>query len=186
MALVTDNNQDGDAEVSEEAATQARVPAKREAARGSAGGKPAPKAAPRAPLKGGFFTLYKSGQGYWTRMGTAIGAVLIALLTANFLYSTFYGMYSVHQTLVFWSSIGFLAVFLGVLWWVFNKPTNADFLIHTDGEMKKVNWTSRQELIGSTKVVIFFMFLTAIFLFLVDIAFGYFFHVIKVLKQPPF
>ena len=42
-----------------------------------------------------------------------------------------------------------------------NKPTNVDFLIATDSEMKKVNWTSRKELIGSTKVVIIFMFLIA-------------------------
>ena len=43
-----------------------------------------------------------------------------------------------------------------------NKPTNVDFLIATDSEMKKVNWTSRKELIGSTKVVIVFMFLIAV------------------------
>src|SRR3712207_7866772 len=42
-----------------------------------------------------------------------------------------------------------------------NKPANVDFLIATDSEMKKVNWTSRRELIGSTKVVIVFMFLIA-------------------------
>jgi preprotein translocase SecE subunit len=42
--------------------------------------------------------------------------------------------------------------------------------------MKKVNWTSRKELIGSTKVVIVFMFLIAIFLFTVDILFSYFFY----------
>src|SRR5437762_12929582 len=34
----------------------------------------------------GFFHIYKSGQGYWTRMGTVLGALLIAGLTANFLY----------------------------------------------------------------------------------------------------
>ena len=43
-----------------------------------------------------------------------------------------------------------------------NKPANVDFLIATDSEMKKVNWTSRKELIGSTKVVILFMFLIAV------------------------
>ena len=36
---------------------------------------------------GGFFTIYKRGQGYWTRMGTAIGAALIALLFAEFIYA---------------------------------------------------------------------------------------------------
>jgi preprotein translocase SecE subunit len=81
------------------------------------------------------------------------------------------------------------AVFLGLAWlawWMMNKPSNADFLIATDGEMKKVNWTSRKELIGSTKVVILFMFLIAALLFLIDIVFGYFFYLIHVLHERPF
>jgi preprotein translocase subunit SecE len=67
-----------------------------------------------------------------------------------------------------------------------NKPANADFLIATDSEMKKVNWTSRKELIGSTKVVIVFMFLIAMLLFLFDIIFGYLFYFMGVLKSSPF
>jgi preprotein translocase SecE subunit len=51
--------------------------------------------------------------------------------------------------------------------------------------MKKVNWTSRKDLIGSTKVVIFFMFLISAVLFAIDIVFGFFFYWISVLKQPP-
>jgi len=70
-------------------------------------------------------------------------------------------------------------------WYLMNKPSNADFLIATDSEMKKVNWTSRKELIGSTKVVILFMFLIAILLFVIDILFGYLFYGITVLKSPP-
>src|SRR3989442_1404585 len=38
------------------------------------------------PEGGGFFHIYKKGQGYWTRMGTALGATLIGGLLANFLY----------------------------------------------------------------------------------------------------
>jgi preprotein translocase SecE subunit len=79
-----------------------------------------------------------------------------------------------------------VAVTLGVLaWWMMNKPGNADFLIATDSEMKKVNWTSRKDLIGSTKVVILFMFLIAAFLFVCDILFGYVFYFMDVLKRPP-
>src|SRR4051812_50093945 len=33
-----------------------------------------------AASKAGFFTIYKKGQGYWTRMGTAIGAGLLCIL----------------------------------------------------------------------------------------------------------
>src|SRR6476646_7426087 len=39
------------------------------------------------PGAGQFFHIYKSGQGYWTRMGTAAGAALIILLVGNFLYT---------------------------------------------------------------------------------------------------
>src|SRR4051812_45375874 len=44
--------------------------------------------APQAQETGGegFFHIYKSGQGYWTRMGTVMGALLVGGLTANFLY----------------------------------------------------------------------------------------------------
>src|SRR5690348_2583928 len=37
--------------------------------------------------RGGFFHIYKSGQGYWTRMGTAGGAALIILLVGQFFYT---------------------------------------------------------------------------------------------------
>ena len=52
--------------------------------------------------------------------------------------------------------------------------------------MKKVNWTSRRELIGSTKIVILFMFVVTLFLFTVDIIFGYLFHIVTCLGSGPF
>ena len=156
-------------------------------------GKPRPSQPSRADAGGGFFTIYKKGQGYWTRMGTAAAAVLIAALTAQFLY----------QWVPIWlnaagieprqaRTIGiavcgaFILLFGALVFWVMNKPTNADFLIATDGEMKKVNWTSKRELIGSTKVVIVFMFLIAGILFAIDVLFGYFFYLITVLHTKPF
>ncbi len=167
-----------------------------------------PKRAAAAPARkddaAGFFTIYKKGQGYWTRMGTALGAGLIIALTVWFFY----------QQLPVWLTPGFTPdpatpaqrtaafatarnVTLGICtamligagllaWRLMNKPSNADFLIATDGEMKKVNWTSRRELIGSTKVVIIFMFLIAFILFGIDIIFGYFFQLIRVLDTGPF
>jgi preprotein translocase SecE subunit len=160
---------------------------------------------------GGFFTIYKKGQGYWTRMGTAIGAGLVIALTVHFLYQNLpvwlgplftptipegtpaaerTAQLAAAQATVRYVTVGLCAAIgLGLAWlawWLMNKPSNADFLIATDGEMKKVNWTSRKELIGSTKVVIIFMFLIAAILFLIDLVFGYFFYLINVLHQPPF
>ncbi len=153
---------------------------------------------------GGFFTIYKSGQGYWTRLGTGIGGGLILVLVLHFLYTTLPPWIQPSLTPANATNdqiaqatatarkitIGICAVSgigLGILgWWLMNKPSNADFLIATDSEMKKVNWTSRKDLIGSTKVVILFMFMIAAFLFLVDVLFGYLFYFIRVLKTPPF
>ena len=49
--------------------------------------------------------------------------------------------------------------------------------------MKKVSWSSKREIMGSTKVVILFTLLMAFFLFLVDLLFQWFFSAIGVLKR---
>lgn len=156
--------------------------------------KPRPDYSGSKPTGSGFFTVYKRGQGYWTRMGTAFGAALIAGLTAYNLYaylplfltfdSTPTGQARERQIALAVAAVFFVA-FASFAWWMMNKASNADFLIATDSEMKKVNWTSRKDLIGSTKVVIVFMFLIALILFFIDIIFSYFFYLIGVLKHSP-
>lgn len=64
-----------------------------------------------------------------------------------------------------------------------SKKSSVEFLIATDGEMKKVNWTSYKEVKGSTIVVIAATFLIAGFLFVVDLAFSNFFSFIDVLQK---
>lgn len=153
---------------------------------------------------GGFFTIYKKGQGYWTRMGTAMGAALIIALTVWFFYKQLPPILTpiftpanatIEQTRAasakaYNATLGISAALLAgiamLVWRLTNKPSNVDFLIATDSEMKKVNWTSRKDLIGSTKVVIVFMVMIALFLFSVDIIFSYFFYLIGVLKHSPF
>ncbi|MBY0312559.1 MAG: preprotein translocase subunit SecE [Phycisphaerales bacterium] len=56
-----------------------------------------------------------------------------------------------------------------------------DFLISTDGEMKKVNWSTVRDIRMSTTVVIFAAFMLAGSLFVVDFAFQWFFRAIGVL-----
>ena len=155
--------------------------------------KPPPQPERRADTGPGFFHIYKPGQGYWTRMGTAGAAALIAALTAHFLYNQLpvwlrnFGMAdTAARPTSIWIIAGLLIAFGLFVFYMMNKPTNADFLIATDSEMKKVNWTSRRELIGSTKVVIIFMFLIAFLLFAFDIVFGYVFYWLDVLKTKPF
>lgn len=143
--------------------------------------------AAEAVAEGGFFAIYKKGQGYWTRLGTALGALLIGVLMAGFIYEQLPVLASgITRVQTIAVTGAFLGVYCLVIFWITNKPRNVDFLIATDSEMKKVNWTSRKELIGSTKVVIIFMVLVASILFIIDIVFGYFFKLIKVLEAGPF
>jgi len=139
-----------------------------------------------------YFTPYKKGQGYWTRVGTVGGAVLIGAFTAYNVYAyipTFLPDKILHpMALKIAGAIaaGFCLGYAFLCWKLLNKPSNVDFLIATDSEMKKVNWTSRKELVGSTQIVIIFMFLIAFFLFAVDQIFGWLMYLIHVLKVSPF
>lgn len=149
-------------------------------------GDESPRGGSRPTGPGGFFTIYKKGQGYWTRMGTAGAAALVGALVI-------FNMYQYLPSLGLTDSrnITIAAVIFGVLYALgvyslMNRPTNAEFMIATDSEMKKVNWTSRRELIGSTKVVVGFMLLVAALLYVIDLVFQTFFWAIDVLRIPPF
>jgi preprotein translocase SecE subunit len=67
-------------------------------------------------------------------------------------------------------------------WFVALNRRSADFLIATDAEMKKVNWTTYKHVRGSTIVVIVATFLIAGILFVVDLGFSGFFKAIGVLE----
>ena len=75
--------------------------------------------------------------------------------------------------------IGAIALYI----YVGSYRKTVGFLIATDGEMKKVNWTSYREVKGSTIVVITATFLIAGFLFGVDTIFAKLFTWIGVLQN---
>lgn len=75
--------------------------------------------------------------------------------------------------------VGAFFIFL----YVGHKPKPVDFLIATDGEARKVNWSTRKEVAGSTWVVIAAMFLIAATLFIIDLAFQGVFSAIGVLER---
>src|SRR5688500_16925476 len=145
-------------------------------------------ASPKLQERTGFFLPYKPGQGFWTRLGTGMGAALVILFTVQFLYTRLPVWTKLSRN--DWPLYTILAVTgvgLSLLaWWLINRQKHAEFLIATDGEMKKVNWTSRRELIGSTKVVVFFMFFIAAVLFSYDVVFGYISYMLDVLQIAPF
>ena len=139
-----------------------------------------------SPTTAPFFEIYKPGQGYYTRMCSAVGAGVLIAGAGNFLYNQMEA-YVTDAAWTTWLQVGVpsvVVVVLGLLlyWLVGVKRGTCDFLIATEGEMKKVSWSSRNELIGSTKVVIVATVMLSVFLFVVDLVFMKFFHFINVLE----
>lgn len=136
--------------------------------------------------EGGLFKQYKPDQGKTTRTGSFIGAAAIIAWGAKFLYDRLqlYEGDEAWRLLVTAGIPLFFAVVVGAAawWFVFAHRATSDFLIATEGEMKKVSWSSRSEVIGSTKVVIMFTVLLAAFLFVVDLLFQFVFSGLGVLK----
>ena len=66
---------------------------------------------------------------------------------------------------------------------VFVKPRSVDFLVATEGEMKKVNWSTRREVVGSTTAVVVTAAVLALFCWGLEIIFVWFFQMINVLKS---
>ncbi len=130
--------------------------------------------------------IYKSGQGYWTRMMSAAAMGMLALLGGYWIWDRWGA--TTHQTngkyIAIAAALLFLAMVAGIMWWYLgHNHRSVDFLIATEGEMKKVNWSTRREIFGSTGVVIFTMFAISIFCFVCDRIFAAFFLAINVLDR---
>lgn len=137
------------------------------------------------------FSVYRKGQGSSARILVGIALGLIALFAAYSLHGTlinlptFFGgvripLLSLPLT---WGLIGafffflFSVAFVGILVGCFetgiNKIDNAGkgvvgFLIDTQGELQKVSWPTRQELIGSSIVVVICAVVLGTYIFGID------------------
>lgn len=136
--------------------------------RPSGEGPPRP-APPKPPAAGGGSPLriYRPGQGTAVRWGTAAGAGVIVLAFGNFLFNrlAFFGVEV--QTIVPVIAVVALA---GVVFWLVGQYRKfVNFLIDTESEMRKVNWSSRKDVLGHTKVVIFTVLAMGFMLFVVDV-----------------
>ena len=121
-----------------------------------------------------FFSIYKSGQGKYTRLCTALGAAALVGLGCFRLYRLLEA-----ADLGLWVESmvpAALFVVLGlVIFYLMNKHTVADFLIAGEGEMKKVSWSSRREIAVSTLIVIVVVVIMAVLLGITDTGFRLFF-----------
>ena len=130
------------------------------------------------------FEVYKRGQGKYTRVGTIVGVMIIVVTGARALSEVLGGsaMKFVAAPMFRFGLPSLITVVIGLLTaWIVNRPKAADFLIATEGEMKKVSWSNRREVIGSTKVVIVTAFIMAGVLFAMDVLLTFLFHRLGIL-----
>jgi preprotein translocase subunit SecE len=117
------------------------------------------------------FDIYKRGQGKYTRIYSAFGAALIVGWGCWCLYQKLqasdWGLWV--ETMV---PAGLFVGLSGLVFWMVNKPSVADFMVSAEGEMKKVSWSSRKEIAVSTYIVIVVVILMAILLGITDLGFA--------------
>ncbi len=144
-------------------------------------------------------TAYKKSQGMRVRRGTMLGILILAacgIWTIISHKSLVYGLPDAATGVAntnFWylripftdKIIPFLAdvrftvplllaaAALWLAWRVVNWPMFADFLIATEAELNKVSWTTRKRLFQDTIVVLVTVVLFTVFLFVVDLAWGF-------------
>jgi preprotein translocase subunit SecE len=119
--------------------------------------------------------IYKPGQAKNTRLVTGLSAGVIVLLGCWRLYQ----MLQATDLNPWWVTMPPVIVLIGlglVIYWVLNKPSVADFMIAAEGELKKVNWSTRHEIFVSTVVVIVVVLVLAILLGAADLGYQLFFR----------
>jgi preprotein translocase subunit SecE len=127
------------------------------------------------------FNIYKRGQGKYTRLWSAFAVAIIAGLGCLRLYTKLEAAslgLSTKTTLWIATMVpaGLFVITAFVIFWLVNKPSVADFMVAAEGEMKKVSWSSRQEIYVSTFVVIVVVIIMALLLGATDISFSALFN----------
>jgi preprotein translocase SecE subunit len=126
------------------------------------------------------FSIYKRGQGKYTRLYSAFAAAIIAGLGCWRLYIKLEAVeWGLSRKAALWAATmvpaGLFVVFALLISWLINKASVADFMIAAEGEMKKVSWSSKQEIAVSTFIVIVFVIMMASLLGTTDLGFRTFF-----------
>jgi preprotein translocase SecE subunit len=119
--------------------------------------------------------IYKPGQGKYTRLCTGFSVATIIGFGCYRLYQSF----EAADVTLWFTAIFPVVVFVGLsvlTYWLLNKPAVADFMIAAEGELKKVNWSSRKEVAVSTLIVIVVVFGMAALLGVTDMVFSMIFR----------
>jgi preprotein translocase subunit SecE len=123
------------------------------------------------------FDIYKRGQGKYTRLCSAFAVAVIIGLGCLRLYAKLEAAswpLSTRATLWIATMVpaGLFVVLALVVFWIVNRSAAADFMIAAEGEMKKVSWSSRQEIMVSTFIVIVVVVIMAVLLGTTDLGFS--------------
>lgn len=127
----------------------------------------------------------KPGQGRIARIAAYVGIALIAAYGAMALHRIpgidskwFGGLQGLAEwpflgtriTLrpILFPAVGFFLASMIAFHLFVNRPRAAEFLIETQGELKRVSWPTRREWVGSTIVVLVLVFILSMYLFGVD------------------
>ena len=120
-------------------------------------------------------------------MMSAIAAGLLIFMGASWLWNTMNGV-RIGTIETVWVQAGTAITFITVLavigyYLIAVHKKIVDFLIATEGEMKKVNWSTRREIMGSTWVVISLTFIVAAIIAVLDAGYSMIFQALKVLES---
>jgi preprotein translocase subunit SecE len=114
--------------------------------------------------------IYKPGQGKYTRLITGIATAVVVAMGCWRLYQRLEASVD-NLWIVTMVPVAIFVATSVLLYWLLNKPSVADFLIAAEGELKKVNWSSRKEIAVSTIVVIMVVVAMAVLLGATDLVF---------------
>ncbi len=121
--------------------------------------------------------IYKPNQAGMTRWLSALGVAMLLLSGAAWLWNVLDAKVSPSLAYKYYLLVGVVVglvlVLSFMLFQLFNKPSIVDFLIETEGEMKKVNWPPRSDTVKLTWIVIVGTFMMAAILFVIDIVFAW-------------
>ncbi len=113
---------------------------------------------------------YKPRQGQYTRWGSGLSVVAIVAVGCYLLFRMLAAS-DVNMWIATMIPAVIVIACIVFLGWLLNRPSVADFLIASEGELKKVNWSSRKEVAVSTLIVIIVVLVMAALLGMTDFVF---------------
>jgi len=119
------------------------------------------------------FQLYKKQEGMWARMPVAIVGGIITFYATD--AATKWDFWPSRHI---WAGVVFAALTFATVFIAFFHRKMGDILIETESEMRKVVWPTREEVQGSTIVVIATVLILGLSIFVVDVGLASFLKVI--------